>query len=169
MAGIRVIRGDITRSDAQAIVNPANSRGLMGGGVALAIRQAAGRCVEDEAKALAPIAVGKAAVTGAGAMPQRYVIHAPTMTEPAERIGVGNVRSATIAALAAARELGVSSVAFPGMGTGVGGVPFSDAARAMVECILEFAPEFSVLLIDIDLELTREFEKWLALLVPETR
>jgi O-acetyl-ADP-ribose deacetylase len=91
----------------------------------------------------------------------KYVIHAATMSSPAERIGVGNVRKATAAALARADALGVSSVAFPGMGTGVGGVGKAAAAEAMVGEVLSYEPGFTVLLIDIDLELTREFGRWL--------
>jgi len=74
MAGILVLCGDLTRVEADAIVNPANSHGLMGGGVALAIRRARGRVVEEEAVAQAPIPMGSAVVTSAGSMSCKYVI-----------------------------------------------------------------------------------------------
>jgi O-acetyl-ADP-ribose deacetylase len=166
MADITVLKGDLTSQNVDAIVNPANSYGLMGGGVAWAIKKSGGKEVEDQAVAKAPIPVGSAVETAGGRMSCKYVIHAPTMGEPAERIGVANVSAATRAALAKARELGVGSLAFPGMGTGVGGVGKSDAARAMVEAILDFGPEFAVYLIDVDVELTEEFRRWLRKLSP---
>ena len=161
--------GDITREKVDAIVNPANSYGWMGGGVAYAIKKAGGRVIEDEAVSKAPIPVGSAVETTAGRLPCKYVIHAPTMTEPAESIDVLNVIKAANAALSRAAELGVPSLAFPGLGTGVGGVSKSDAAKAMVASILDFNPPFTVYLIGFDDELTEEFRRWLGKLRQETK
>ncbi len=132
---IHVAQGDIANlpSDIDAIVNPANSLGLMVGGVAAAIREAGGQAIEDEAKASAPIAVGAAVVTTGGELFTRQVIHVPTMEEPGMKIGVENVRRATRAALLAAARNNLTRIAFPAIGTGVGGVPFDEAARAMVD------------------------------------
>ncbi len=160
MVGIIVVKGDLSKSTADAVVNPANSQGWMGGGVAYALKRAGGRVVEEEAVSKAPISVGSAVETTGGSMSCRYVIHAPTMTEPAEQIGLENVRLATAAALEKASELGVESLAFPGMGCGVGGVPVSDAARAMVERVTDFNPSFTVYLVGFDDELTEAFRKW---------
>ena len=163
--------GDVylTKQRVDAIVNPANSYGLMGGGVAYAIKKAGGRVIEDEAVAKAPIPVGTAIETSAGSMSCKYVIHSPTMVEPAQRIGVANVRAATTAALRMAKDIGISSLAFPGMGTGVGGVSKADAAREMVKSILEFDPPFTVYLIGFDVELKEEFQRWLAKLRQGTK
>ena len=130
---IHVAVGDITDVPADAIVNPANSLGLMQGGVALAIKEAGGDAIEEEARASAPIAVGAAIVTTAGNLFAKSVIHVPTMEEPGMKIGVENVRRATRAALLAAARYGHQVIAFPAIGTGVGGVPFDEAARAMVD------------------------------------
>jgi len=164
MAGVIVRKGDLTLQEVDAIVNPANSYGWMGGGVAYAIKKAGGRVIEEEAVGKAPIPVGSAVESTAGKLSCRYVIHAPTMTEPAERIGAGNVRKATLAALRRASELNLKSVAFPGMGCGVGGLTKSEAAGNMVKSILEFSPEFTVYLIGFDDELTEEFGRWLGAL-----
>ncbi|MBI4344845.1 MAG: macro domain-containing protein [Euryarchaeota archaeon] len=129
---VEVLMGDLTEMDVEAIVNPANSLGVMGGGVALAIRRKGGREIEEEARAKAPIPVGSAVLTTGGRLRARHVIHAPTMAMPAERIGTENVALATRAALECAREHGIKTIAFPGMGTGVGGVPEGEAAVAMV-------------------------------------
>ena len=137
-----VQKGDITKLKIDAIVNPANSSGYMGGGVAGAIKRVGGVEIEKEAISKAPISVGDAVVTTAGKLPCKYVIHAPTMKQPAMRIGVENVRLATRAAFKKAKELGIKSIAFPGMGTGVGGVPLVDAAKVMVETAKDFEKDF---------------------------
>ncbi|WP_456481956.1 macro domain-containing protein [Methanopyrus sp.] len=158
-----VLKGDITELEADAIVNPANSRGVMGGGVAAAIKARGGEEIEREAMEKAPIPVGEAVETTAGDLDAEYVIHAPTMERPAQRIDVENVRKATEAALKKADELGVESVAFPGMGTGVGGVPYEEAARTMVEVIEELEPELenvrTVYLVGYEEELAQAFRK----------
>ncbi len=135
---IVVVKGDITKMNVDAIVNPANSYMVMGGGVAYAIKKAGGQIIEDEARKYAPVPVGKAVATTAGRLPAKYVIHAPTMERPAMRISTEQVRLAVKAALEKARELNIESIAFPGMGTGVGGVPYRDAAKTMVSTVKEF-------------------------------
>ena len=134
---IKVIEGDITSLEVDAIVNPANSYGYMGGGVAYAIKRAGGGEIEREAVEKSPINIGKAIVTTAGKLKAQYVIHAPTMRRPAERTDVDNIKAATRAALKVAEENNIMSIAFPGMGTGVGGVDEKDAARVMIEEIKE--------------------------------
>ena len=130
---IVVVTGDITKQKVDAIVNPANSLMIMGGGVAGAIKRAGGREIEDEAVKRAPVVVGKAIATKAGKLEAKYVIHAPTMKQPAMQIGIRNVKLAINGALKCAKKLGVRRIAFPGMGTGVGGVRLDEAAVAMLE------------------------------------
>lgn len=148
-----VVHGSLIEVDVEAIVNAANSQGLMGGGVAGFLKKAAGAEVEVEAVAQAPIPVGQAAVTSAGALERfRAIIHAPTMERPAMRIPPENVYQATSGALRAADEAGFASLAIPGMGTGVGGVAHDEAARQMVRAIREFEATSlsSIVLVDID-------------------
>lgn len=149
---ISVEQGSLLEVETDVIVNAANSHGLMGGGVAGVIRREAGFHVEEEARRQAPIPVGMAVLTSGGRTKFRGIIHAPTMPEPAMRIPPSNVGAATRAALALADEQGFQSLAIPGMGTGVGKVSPSDAAREMLGAIRRFQPEFlqSVVLIDID-------------------
>jgi len=130
---IVVTTGDITRQKVDAIVNPANSRLIMGGGAAGAIKRAGGKEIEDEAVKKAPVPVGKAIATGAGRLEAKHVIHAPTMKMPAMCIGAENVKLAMKGALECAEQLGIQSIAFPGMGTGVGGLQLGEAAAIMVK------------------------------------
>jgi len=159
---IVVEKGDITRVSCDAIVNPANSFGYMGGGVAGAIKRVGGVEIEKEAVSKAPIDVGRAVATTAGSLPCKYVIHAPTMKRPAMGIGVENVRLATHAALKLAGELGFRCIAIPGMGTGVGGVPPREAAKAMVEIAKNFEDKFEkIILVDRNDEMVDSFNSCL--------
>lgn len=156
MSEVSLIRGDITEFHVDAIVNPANSAGTMGGGVAFDIRRKGGKVIEDEAVSFSPIPVGSAVLTTGGGLPSRHVIHAPTMVRPVERVGVENVRKATLAALRLARDKGLMRIAIPGMGTGVGGVDKREAAHAMVSVIRRFLCEnegIDVVLVAVDKDL----------------
>ena len=132
MAKIEVRDTDITQLEVDAIANAANTQLAHGGGVAGAIARAGGHTITEESKAVAPIGLGEAAVTSAGDMPARWVIHAATMD-----LGGGTsgeiIRQATASTLAKADELGAKSLALVAFGTGVGGFPIEDAARIEVE------------------------------------
>lgn len=143
---IVVIRGDITEVEADAIVVPANSRLIMGGGVAGAVKRKGGAEIEREAMSKGPVPVGGAVTTGAGALKARYVIHAPTMERPAGETDPDKVYLATQAAVREALRLGLKTIAFPGMGTGVGGLNTLVAARQMVKAILDTTREREQLL-----------------------
>ena len=72
---IVAITGDITKQKVEAIVNPANSWMLMGGGAAGAIKRTGGKEIEDEAVKHAPVPVGKAIATGGGKLKAKYVMN----------------------------------------------------------------------------------------------
>lgn len=158
---VHVAKGDLTLLPVDAIVSPANSLGIMGSGVAGAIRRRGGDKIQHEAMACAPIAVGAAVVTSAGRLYAKHVIHAPTMEEPGTRIGVENVRRATRAALIAAAVNSLDTVAFPGLGTGEGGVDRDEAARAMVDELRAHRQQrpVTIWLIDTDDGMLHAFEE----------
>ncbi len=124
--------GDITKLEVDAIVNAANTRLVMGGGVAGAIKRAGGKEIEEEAVKQGPIKIGEAVATTAGRLKAKYVIHSPTM-ELDFKTDEQKIRLAMRAALKKADELEIESIAFPALGTGVGGFPKDKAARVMVE------------------------------------
>jgi O-acetyl-ADP-ribose deacetylase (regulator of RNase III) len=128
---IEVLDTDITTLAVDAIANAANTRLLHGGGVAGAISRAGGPAIDDESRAVAPIGLGEAVATSAGAMPSRWVIHAATM-ELGGPTSADIVRRATAATLACADALGVRSLALVAFGTGVGGFPLDEAAAIEV-------------------------------------
>jgi O-acetyl-ADP-ribose deacetylase (regulator of RNase III) len=167
---IKVITGDITKLEVDAIVNPANSQLIMGGGVAGAILRAGGDQIQKEALRKAPIPIGKAVATTAGRLNAKHVIHAPTMTRPAMPTNKENVRLATRAALDCASQIGVTSVAFPGMGTGVGGLNLEEAADVMVTEVKKQVESGtalkSIILVGFSADLSRAFEATLRKSLP---
>ncbi len=104
----------------------------MGGGVAGAIKRAGGAQIERDAVAQGPVEAGEAVVTEAGRLPCRYVIHAATLGQDLQTCA-DLIRRATHSSLLRAAELKIGTLAFPALGTGVGGVPADHAARIMVE------------------------------------
>jgi len=128
---IRLLQGDICDCATDAVVNAANTRLWMGAGVAGAIKRRGGAVIEAEAVSKGPIAVGEAVVTGAGALPAKYVIHAAAMG-PDLQTDAAKIGDATANALRRAQQHSLRSVALPALGTGVGAFPAGEAARVML-------------------------------------
>ena len=131
-AEIKVIQGDITELKVDAIVNAANNKLVMGGGVAGAIKRKGGKIIEEEAIKLGPIKIGDAIVTSAGNLPSKYVIHAATMGMDFQTDEV-KIRDSCKNALSVAGGLKIVSIAFPALGCGVGGFPLLAAAKIMAQ------------------------------------
>jgi O-acetyl-ADP-ribose deacetylase len=140
MPELEVIDADVTTLEVDAIANAANTRLMHGGGVAGAISRAGGPEVQRESDAKAPIGLGEAVETTAGAMPARWVIHAATM-ELGGPTSAEIIERATRSTLDKARELGCGSLALVAFGTGVGGFPIEEAARIMVGVAREHSGE----------------------------
>jgi O-acetyl-ADP-ribose deacetylase (regulator of RNase III) len=131
MAQIRLVEGDITEAEVDAIVNAAATDLKLRSGVAGAIRERGGVSIQEECDRLSPLKCGEAAVTGTGDLPARYLIHAAAI-EPGGCATEEAVRSATRRALEIARERGLRTVAFPAIGTGVGGLSLRSCAEIML-------------------------------------
>lgn len=137
---INIIRGDITEVKADAIVNAANNHLWMGGGVAGAIKRKGGKIIEEEAVRQGPIPIGEAVVTSAGKLNARYVIHAAGMGTDL-KTDENKIRDATLNSLRRAGELKIESIAFPSIGTGVGGFPMDRAADIMLRTTIDHLKE----------------------------
>lgn len=132
---VRVVRGDITTVQVEAVVTAANRRLIGGSGVNGAIHAAAGPRLLEASRALAPCPPGSAVVTPAFDLPcARWVIHAvgPRYSGPQD---ASVLASAYLASLARADEVGARTVAFPALSTGVYGYPDEDAAAVSVRAV----------------------------------
>ncbi len=138
MMRITLVEGDLTQQDVDAIVNAANSDLVLGSGVAGAIARGAGPAVAAECAAIGPIGVGEAAITGAGRLPFRHVIHAAGMP-PGGRATPESVDRSLEAALALAVQAGVRRLAVPAIGAGVGGLGLQTCAEISLACARRFA------------------------------
>jgi O-acetyl-ADP-ribose deacetylase (regulator of RNase III) len=135
---IELVTGDIAQQEADALVNAANNRLYMGAGVAGALKRAGGRHIEEEAVSKGPIPIGEAAVTNAGRLKVRCIIHAAVMGMDFRTNGQ-YIHWATENSLRRAAELRLRSIVFPALGTGVGGFPLEECARIMLEAVRRHA------------------------------
>ncbi|HBT38550.1 MAG: Appr-1-p processing domain protein [Thermotoga sp. 50_1627] len=165
-AVVEIVQDDITRQDTDAIVNAANSYLKHGGGVAAAIVRAGGGEIQRESdeyvKRYGPVPVSQVAVTGAGKLKARYVLH---VVGP--RWGEGNEHEKLYRAvqnvLRKAEELSLSSISIPAISSGIFGFPKDQCAEIFYRAISDFLkehPETSLKLIrlcNIDEETSRIF------------
>ena len=132
-----VVAGGITDLRVDAVVSPANSFGFMRGGVDGVYTRVFGEGVESRLQAIIrtlpaeELPVGEALIVPTGHSGIPWLISAPTMRRPSAR-----------AAMRAGLEQAFASIAFPGMGTGTGRLPFDAAAKAMFDGMEEalFSP-----------------------------
>ena len=131
---IQVQEGDITEMDVtvDAIVNAANNDLLLGAGVAGAILRKGGSKIQEECNEIGSIPVGYAAITGAGKLKARFVIHAASMGLGGVATTAKTLRTSTAHSLRLASERKLKSMAFPAIGTGVSGFPMDECAQIML-------------------------------------
>jgi O-acetyl-ADP-ribose deacetylase (regulator of RNase III) len=134
LARIELWNGDICELEVDAIVNPANLSLWMATGVGGAIKRAGGDEIEFAAVRQAPVELGESIVTPAGTLAARAIIHAVSL-DRVRRTSGPVIEQAVRSAMARAREMDARSVAFPALGTGVGGFPLEEAARVMLSAV----------------------------------
>ncbi|MEA2631806.1 MAG: O-acetyl-ADP-ribose deacetylase [Chloroflexota bacterium] len=134
MARIELWNGDICDLEVDAIVNAANLSLWMSTGVGGALKRAGGDSIEFAAVRQAPVPLGGAIVTPAGRLAAKAVIHAVSLDRDRRTSGPV-IEAAVRSAMARAREIGATSIAFPALGTGVGGFSLDEAARITVETV----------------------------------
>jgi O-acetyl-ADP-ribose deacetylase (regulator of RNase III) len=136
VARIELWNGDICDLEVDAIVNAANLSLWMSTGVGGAIKQAGGEQIEFAAVRQAPVPLGESIVTPAGSLAARAIIHAVSLDRDRRTSGP-IIQAAVRSAMARAREIAATSIAFPALGTGVGGFPLEEAARITVQTVRE--------------------------------
>jgi O-acetyl-ADP-ribose deacetylase (regulator of RNase III) len=138
---IRLVHGDLTETEVDVIVNAANAQLAHGGGVAGAIVRRGGRIIQQESndwiRAYGPISCEHPAITTAGGLPSRFVIHAvgPIWGEGDED---RKLHSAVATALEMANEREFKSLALPAISTGIFGFPKDRGARIILGAVSEY-------------------------------
>jgi len=134
---IEVRLDDITECDTDAIVNAANSRLVLGAGVAGAIDSKGGPSIQEECDAIGHCPVGGAVITGGGRLRARHVIHAvgPRQGEGDEE---NKLKNATLNSLKVADEHNLKTLAFPAISTGIFGYPMDACARIMLTAARDY-------------------------------
>lgn len=134
---IKLVQGDITEMDTEAIVNAANAQLQLGGGVAGAIRRKGGPAIQEECNKIGKTFVGGAVITTGGNLKAKYVIHAvgPMMGEGDED---NKLRNATLNSLILADEKRIKSISFSAISTGIFGYPIERCAQVMLENTIEY-------------------------------
>ncbi len=134
---LELVKGDITELSCDAIVNAANAQLILGGGVAGAIRKKGGPTIQAECDKIGGTFVGGAAITSAGNLNAKYVIHAvgPQMGEGDED---NKLKNATLNSLKLADKHTLQSIALPAISTGIFGYPADRCAGIMLSTIIEY-------------------------------
>jgi len=134
---LRLIDDNIVMLDVDAIVNAANKSLILGGGVAGAIRRFGGPAIQEECDAIGPIDVGEAALTGAGELKARFVIHAvgPIFGEGNEET---KLKQAILNSLKIASAKKILSIAFPAISTGIYRFPIQRCSEIMLDVTMEY-------------------------------
>lgn len=134
---LELVESDITEMETDAIVNAANDRLILGGGVAGAIKRKGGPEIQKECNKIGGTFVGGAVITTGGNLKARHVIHAV-----GPRMGEGNedqkLKNATLSSLKLADQNRLKSIAFPAISTGIFGFPIQRCARIMLKTTIDY-------------------------------
>lgn len=133
---MKLVRGDLTVQQVDAIVNSVNNDLLLGGGVSGAISRVAGPGVQEECHKVGTVPLGTAVATSAGNLAAKWIIHA-AVNPLGLWADAKSVRTAVKNVLKKADELGVQRMAFPALGTGTGGFPVERCVDILYDEILK--------------------------------
>ncbi len=134
---IIIQKGDITDFDGDAIVNSANTELILGSGVAGAIREKGGYEIQAECNKTGSIPLGEATITPAGDLKAKFVIHAAGMNLGGQ-VETEALKNCTLNSLKVADKYEIKTLAFPAIGTGVGGYPLEACAEVMLSVVLDY-------------------------------
>ena len=164
---IKVVEGDITKIDSDAIVNAANSYLQHGGGVALAILRAGGEVIQKESNDIirrnGPLKTGEAVITSGGNLKAKYVIHTvgPAWGEGNEE---EKLKRAITSVMEIAKNYNLKSISIPAVSCGIFGFPKEKGTKIIFKSVKDFilnneTPFDEILLIGLGSEIPELFEK----------
>lgn len=144
---MRIVVGDLTEISADAIINPANTGLDHAGGVACALVRKGGNSIQQESDKIGFCPIGQAVATSAADLPAKYLIHVPTVNyEKNIKANLNDIRKGFTAALNLAKELKITSVATPLLGTGVVGLDKTKVEKIISDVASQF-PDLEVILV----------------------
>ena len=141
---IQFTQGDLLQSDAEAFVNPVNTQGVMGKGLALQFRERYPDHYQAYRQACQAGTVRPGHLLIGDRGPEvghpRYIIHFPTKREWRHASRMEDIESGLVALVADVQRLGIRSVAVPALGCGLGGLPWPEVSERMQQAF-EAAPD----------------------------
>lgn len=141
-------RGDLLSADVEALVNPVNTVGVMGKGLALAFKTAFPECfvAYERACRAGEVVVGRVLVCERASAP-RFVIHFPTKRHWRQRSELGFVRDGLVDLVRVVKERRIGSIAVPALGCGLGGLEWAEV-RPLIVSAFDAVPAVSVVLFE---------------------
>jgi O-acetyl-ADP-ribose deacetylase (regulator of RNase III) len=143
-SNIRLIKGDITDLEIEAFVFYARENLSLGSGYGTAIAVRGGPTIQKELEKIGKIGLTEAAVSSAGEMKAKYIIHANGPKFQEEDISI-KLEKTIINSLKAAEEMGIKAIAFPAMGAGFYGVPLEQSSEITLKTIKQYLSNGSAL------------------------
>jgi O-acetyl-ADP-ribose deacetylase (regulator of RNase III) len=161
---MQAFNSSIVDFEADVIVNAANGQGILGSGVAGAIRKAAGNSLTREVREfcleMGGFEEGDCYISSAGDLGNtKAVYHVVTMKFPGGRTNLDIVEKGMRKALSIAIMNNVKSIAFPGLGTGTGGLDIGSAAHLMVSVANDYKDKVNISIVDIDADFIQRVQK----------
>lgn len=134
---LKLLIGDITERDTDAIVNAANNYLKHGGGLAAAIVRKGGSIIQEESNKIGFVPTGSSAITKAGSLKAKYIIHAvgPKWGEGDEEL---KLKSAVLSSLSMAEKYQLRSISFPAISSGIYGCPKDLVAKVLLNAAIEY-------------------------------
>ncbi len=144
----REIKGDITKIEADVIINAANTELIHGGGVALAIAKAAGKELIKESKEIGFVPIGDFAITTAGKLKAKKVIHIPTIDYVSnKKINYKELEEVLEKVFKYCQENNFYKIATPLLGTGVVGLE-KEKVKEIIKNLSEKYPELEIIIVE---------------------
>ena len=140
---IKIVKGDITEQNTDAVVNAANKRLSPGGGVAGAIHSAAGPGLWAECKKVGHCETGEAIITKGYKLPAKWVIHTVGPVWAKRNEDSKLLYDCYVNSLSVADQQEIKSISFPAISTGAFGYPLEEGAEIAVNAVSDKIPSLS--------------------------
>jgi O-acetyl-ADP-ribose deacetylase (regulator of RNase III) len=145
---LKEVKGDITKIEADVIINAANTELIHGGGVALAIAEVAGKYLIKESKEIGFLPIGDFAVTTAGKLKVKKVIHIPTIDYVNnKKINYKELEEVLEKVFKYSKENNFYKIATPLLGTGVVGLE-KEKVKEIIKNLSEKHPELEIIIVE---------------------